>query len=157
MVPTLLAALALIAALTASFVVSIVAVRAFPRPLDDPEPVQPPTPDLAPTPQLVELMGKVAALEVTVAGLPSLWEEERKRAKRSYAAARAAESKLARQREEDEEDDDDEEGDDVLALHARGGGAGGLYPLSDGMEELTESDVRRSADEQLNRFGLGGM
>jgi len=31
---------------------------------------------------------RIAALEVTVAGLPSLWEEERKRAKRSQDSAR---------------------------------------------------------------------
>ena len=37
---------------------------------------------------VIAMEGQLAALELTVAGLPSLWEEERKRAKRAQDSAR---------------------------------------------------------------------
>jgi len=97
------------------------------------------------TPYLSELASKLAALEVKVEGLPSLWEEERDRAKkhadRAQAAYRGAESILAAVDggEDDEGEDhplyeDDEAGgrdQQMLALHPRMG-----LPPSDDETEL---------------------
>lgn len=64
---------------------------------------------------------RIAALEVTVMGLPSLWEEERKRAKRAQDSARKDREHSETIREEiaeaiegaDELRDVDEEGSDI--------------------------------------------
>lgn len=59
---------------------------------------------------------RLAALELTVAGLPSLWESERSRAEaaaNSARTARARAERLTRQREEELDADDDVRGDDA--------------------------------------------
>ena len=64
------------------------------------------------------LEARVAALEIKVAGLPSLWESERKRVEQHAERARKAEKSARRIREEIEEEP--EEDPDLFAVDARG-------------------------------------
>jgi len=86
------------------------------------------------TPYLEELSSKLAALETTVKGLPSLWEEERERAKkhadRASAAYRGAESILTAIEAEDEDAGEDP---DVYGDDEERGGDEGVRPLHDGV------------------------
>ena len=60
-------------------------------------------PSSAGTPLVQEAMARIAALEVLVQGLPSLWEEERERARKHSERAQAAERSAQKLR--DEQDD----------------------------------------------------
>lgn len=84
------------------------------------------------------LAARLAAVEVTTQALPSLWEEERKRAlhqaNRSEQAVRDLEAKLNPQPEAGDEDEDSWEGEaGVLPLHAGPGGEEGLPAVHEGV------------------------
>ncbi len=70
-----------------------------------------------PIPQAaVQMESRLAALELTVAGLPSLWESERSRAEaaaNSARTARARAERLTREREAELEADHNVRGDDA--------------------------------------------
>lgn len=107
----------------------------------------------AESPFLVELAAKVAALEVQVSGLPSLWESERKRAESEHAKARAARSyaeKLRAEVDGEGEDDDDDDGwedDDVLPIDAGRSTGGGMLAVQEGLGGGVTDDIRRKARE----------
>lgn len=81
--------------------------------------------------ELVQLRARVAELEIQVAGLPSLWEDERRRVELHADRARKAEARARALREESDEDEDAAE--DVLQLDALGGDEGGLPPVRAGL------------------------
>jgi len=73
----------------------------------------------APEPLLVEHGMRISELEITVKGLPSLWEEERKRAKRAADAARKA--RESADQKLDEIEALIEESADIPGINAAGG------------------------------------
>jgi len=98
---------------------------------------------------LDELGARLATLETTVKGLPSLWEEERERARkhadRAAAAYRSASDILA---ELEGSDDGAEAAPGVLPIDGTAGETGGVSPLRLGMGENNGSDA---ADADLKR------
>lgn len=87
----------------------------------------------------VALETRVASLEVKIEGLPSLWEEERRRVERSADAARkardAADRKLAAIAESEEE------GGVVPAGDENGSEPSGLRDVQPGLGGATSSDL----------------
>lgn len=101
-------------------------------------PVKPPTD--------AKLEARLAAVEVKVEALPSLWEEERSRAERAHAAARAARSSAQKKLDELEalQDGDDEDAE-VQWDDAGGGPGGGLPAVPEGMASDGDDDLRSRA------------
>jgi len=103
------------------------------------------------------LASRVAELEVKMVGMPSLWEEERDRAKkhadRAAAAYRSAEQVLDIIKGEDPDAGEDQD------LHDDDGGGGGFMPtLFDdvagaGQRASEEADVRDRARRHLAANG----
>lgn len=136
----LAAGLSTMAVIATSVVVAVIVyLRRIPEPSSAPaEPQQ--------QPWQVEFMARVAALEVTVQGLPSLWEDERKRAERAFASARAARSKLDREREEQLESEDGEGGSENVRAEYVGGGDGyRLHAVPEGVEDASIEAARERA------------
>jgi len=107
------------------------------------------------TPYLQEIAVRLADLEVTVKGLPSLWEEERERAKqhadRAQTAYRSAEKILAAVDAEEEGEEGDE---DLSGFDDDGGPSEGVLPLRDGVgsgEPTSEDALRARALNQIGR------
>lgn len=100
-------------------------------------------PGLVSESRLAVLEGKLAAVEVTVKGLPSLWEEERRRAKHSQDAARKDRASAEALREQVEEVL--EAVDDVPDEHAAGGGGAGLQPMQPGVGDAAQSSLHERA------------
>jgi len=99
----------------------------------------------APTAYLEELSGRIASIEVTVAGLPSLWEEERARAKKFNDRALQAERRVAALLEGDQDElDSDEQVELLQELDEHRGQGGGVFPMHAGMEQ-SEADAERNA------------
>ncbi len=96
------------------------------------------------------ISAKLAALEVTVRGLPSLWEEERERvvkqANRAEQAVRDHEARVARSAEESDADPGIQPDD------ADGGQLEFVRPLSDGLDEPAD-DLKTRANQALAIFG----
>lgn len=91
-------------------------------------------PQQGPTSYLEEVAARVAALEVIVQGLPSLWEEERERARKHSERAQAAERAASRLREDSEPSADAfDGGPELYQTDAFGSGAEGLHPLPEDM------------------------
>jgi len=94
---------------------------------------------------------RVAALEVSVAGLPSLWEDERARSKRdkdrALAAERSVEEKLA------ELEERTAAGEDVLTGDGEGGAGSGMLHLQPRLGQPHEPGIheRAAAVEHLLR------
>ena len=88
---------------------------------------------------LAVLAAKVAALEASVEALPSLWKEERERAKkqadRSDQAVRDLEKRLNPEPDPEHEDAGEypDEGQGVLPFHAGAGGDEGVQAVQNGM------------------------
>lgn len=148
MVPILLAALALVTALTCAGWTVFALTRAL-RGVSDAA-ARPQTP--VESPKLVELAAEVAELQVAVKGLPSLWEEERERADRAYSRARAARSAAERATRGDDERDEDEGEDDyphsgVQPLHVGVGNGGGVQPVPEVVAAPSLADLRRKATD----------
>ena len=104
------------------------------------------TPNREPTGYLQELAARLAAMEVLVAGLPSLWEEERERtlkfANRAYASEKRARELLAG----DEEFDGDEEEDQrLLDLDALRSETNGVLDMHSHMEGPVNADLQARA------------
>lgn len=88
---------------------------------------------------------ELAALQVTVQGLPSLWEEERDRANKAYARLRAAESSARRRAEEQEA-----EAAGIPEVDVGGGPEQGVLPMHPSLDATPEADeeeaLRRAYD-----------
>jgi len=97
------------------------------------------------------LSGRVASLEVGVAALPSLWEEERERAKKHADRAMQAERDLEKRIERIAEQLD--EGEDVLGADVEGGEGSGVLPLLAPVGEHTDDDFETRAAQALAQFG----
>ena len=82
---------------------------------------------------LEELAARIAAVELVVKGLPSLWEEERERMLQHANRAQTAERRVTKLLEEGEEDelDPDEEDARVRSLDAYRSEYGELQPVQD--------------------------
>lgn len=107
-----------------------------------------------PSGYLEGLYGRVAALEVKVDGLPSLWEEERERARKHSERAQAAERSARKLREESDEDEDPEfDLDDVREFHANGGGESRMHAVSEGLGIRVDPDLKARAQKALGIFG----
>lgn len=92
----------------------------------------------------VELAGKVAAIEVVVAGLPSLWDEERQRAKKHSDRALQAERRAAALLETDTEDFGlEEQADHLQQLDAARGEQVGMSLMPPAMA-LDQLDAERN-------------
>jgi len=104
-------------------------------------------------PYLQTLAAKVAALEVKMEGMPSLWEEERERTKkqadRSQQAVRDLEARLAEGEEESDADDD------LSADDAPSGQLGLMPPVSEAVDDDPDADVKERAAQALAIFGRG--
>jgi len=99
----------------------------------------------APTPYLEELAGRIASIEVAVAGLPSLWQEERERAKKFNDRALEAERRTAALLEGDRDELDAEEQVEFLQeLDEHRSPEGGVLPMHAGMEQ-SDADAERNA------------
>ncbi len=103
---------------------------------------------------LEELSARVAAVEVKVNALPSLWEEERERSKkqadRASQAVRDLEARLIR----DEGDPDDEgEGDELRDEHAVRRQGEQLQLMPEGLGQRASNGVEERAAEALRMFG----
>ena len=102
-------------------------------------------------PYLDVISARLASLEVKVEGMPSLWQEERERAKkqadRSAQAVRDLEARIAEG--EDERDPDD----DVLADDAGSGYQSFVSPLPNTLEAEPGDDVKARAAQALALFG----
>lgn len=76
---------------------------------------------------VASMEGRMAAMELTIAGLPSLWEEERKRAKRAQDSARKsredADAKLLAIAEYEES------GSELRPEYEEGGGEPEMHPV----------------------------
>ena len=104
-------------------------------------------------PYLQTLAAKVAALEIKLEGLPSLWEEERERAKKHGDRAQQAVRDLeARLTEGDEESDADE---DLSADDAPGGQLGLMPSVPEAVDDDPDAAVKERAAEALAMFGRG--
>ena len=109
-------------------------------------------PKRSPTGYLEELASKLAALEIRVDALPSLWEEllERslKHANRAYASEKRTRELLAR---DEESEEDEEEAQRLLELDGIRSETNGLQPVSDSLEGPVDPGLRKRADEILAR------
>jgi len=116
---------------------------------------QVPNPAPEPTNYLVELAAEVAALKLTVAGLPSLWHEERERALQHANRAQTAErrtQKLLEASDEDGEDyDEDEAAEAVRELNALRGQDDGVLALHEGMGIPLDPDIQERANAAIAR------
>jgi len=99
---------------------------------------------------LQEIAAKVAALQVKVDGLPSLWEEERERAtkfaNRAYASEKRTRELLAGDEDFDGDEDEDQR---LLELDGIRSEAGGVLPLHDGLENPIDPDLQKRANAVL--------
>lgn len=103
---------------------------------------------------LETLAARVAALEVTVDGLPSLWEEERQRAVKAQKRAEEAARSLARKREDDEDEpDDDWEGPDVQQFDAFPGEPERMQPMPTGLGGHPTPAILEAARQRLGWLG----
>jgi len=104
---------------------------------------------------IIELAAEVAALKLAVAGLPSLWQEERERAVQHANRARAAENrtqKLLVASDEDGDEYDEEEAIEALReLNALRGQEGGVLPLHEGMGIPVDADIQERANAAIAR------
>jgi len=112
----------------------------------------PEAPDREPTGYLQELAAKLAALEVIVHGLPSLWEEERDRtlkfANRAYASEKRTRELLA---EDEEYEGNEEEDQRILELDAIRSEVEPMQALSDGMGSPIDADLQARAAAVMAR------
>jgi len=111
------------------------------------------------SPYLQEQAAKVAALETVVKGLPSLWEEERERARqhadRAATAYRSAEKLLAAV---DDADEGEDEGHPLYDDDEEAGPSEGVLPLQPGLglsASGDEQDLRERAAAAIQT--LAGM
>lgn len=138
MVTTVAVLLGALAVFTASAVYIVGALRRSPT---RPKPSQDPTASLLET-----LAARVAAVEVTVAGLPSLWAEEARRAKNDRKSADA----IRRDQEKRAARVGDEATDGVVPEeHGVGSGASELRVLPSSVADRTEDQIRATAFKVL--------
>jgi len=109
-------------------------------------------PDWEPSEYLQQLSAKLAALEIMVHGLPSLWEEERERtlkhANRAYASEKRARELLAGDEDFDEDDDESQR---LLELDALRSETSGVLPMHDGVANPIDADLQARANAVLGR------
>lgn len=121
-----------------------------------PDTLAPPAPPPAPSPDTLQtLSAKVAALEVKVQGLPSLWAEEADRAQRAAEREeKAARRDRGRRRSEEAGPELEFEESDAPA-----GGSGSVYPLHAHVAGPTESEAVKMQQARralaLNQIQMG--
>ena len=89
---------------------------------------------------------RVAQLEMRVEGLPSLWEEERKRAERSADSARKARASAQAKLDEVEEIIEGATDEDVSFNDVRGSEEGPMQPVLPGLGGSTTEDINAKAE-----------
>lgn len=110
------------------------------------------TTDEHPTGYLLQLAVQLAALEVKVEALPSLWEElldrSLKHANRAYASEKRTRELLAG---DEDYDGDEEEDQRLLELDGIRSEASGVLPLHDGVENPIDPDLQARANAVLGQ------
>jgi len=101
---------------------------------------------------LEELAARLAAVELVVQGLPSLWEEERQRMLQYANRAGAAENRTRKLLAEGEDEDfDEEEAENIQQLDALRSEYGGLHTVPGGVETAVDADLQARAAAVLSR------
>lgn len=108
-----------------------------------------PAPDVASTGYLEELAARIASLELTVSGLPTLWEEERDRALKHANRAYASEKRARELIEGDPDETLEEEDQRLLDLDAFRSEQVDVHALPEGVDTLIDPDLKARANAAL--------